>query len=52
MAKKENKKTLIDLINQIDQKKQELKQLKKDYNAAFNEVTNSWRKEIKSLPLF
>ena len=49
MAKKENKKTLIDLINQIDQKKQELKQLKKDYNAAFNEVTNSWRKEIKSL---
>ena len=31
MAKKENKKTLIDLINQIDQKKQELKQLKKDY---------------------
>lgn len=49
MAKKENKKTLIDLINQIDQKKQELKQLKKDYNAAFNEVTNSWIKEIKSL---
>ena len=49
MAKKENKKTLIDLINQIDQKKQELKQLKKDYKTAFNEVTNSWRKEIKSL---
>ena len=46
---KDKKIILLNLLNQIDQKKQELKQLKKDYNAAFNEVTNFWRKEIKSL---
>lgn len=49
MNKDKHKIFLLNLLNQINQKNQELKQLKKDYKTAFNEVTNSWRKEIKSL---
>ena len=45
----ETKEKLADLLKQIDQKKKELKKLKKEYETAFDAVAASWREETKAL---
>lgn len=45
----ETKEKLADLLKQIEQKKKELKQLKKEYETAFDAVAASWREETKAL---
>lgn len=43
------KKHLIELLNRIDNTKKELKQLNKEYKAAFADVCKSWLEQTKSL---
>ena len=43
------KEKLVNLLKQIDQKKKELKQLKKEYETAFDAVAASWREETKAM---
>ena len=43
------KKHLIELLNRIDNTKKELKQLNKEYKAAFADVCKSWVEQTKSL---
>ena len=45
----ETKEKLADLLKQIEQKKKELKELKKEYETAFDAVAASWRKETKAM---
>lgn len=45
----ETKEKLLDLLKQIEQKKKELKQLKKEYETAFDAVAASWREETKAM---
>jgi len=42
MVKREK---VVNLIEKIDKKKKELKQLKKDLQKAFNDISNMWREE-------
>lgn len=43
------KEKLADLLKQIEQKKKELKQLKKEYETAFDAVAAKWREETKAM---
>ena len=45
----ETKEKLADLLKQIEQKKKELKQLKKEYETAFDAVAASWREKTKAM---
>lgn len=40
-----NKNKVVRLIEKIDKKKIELRQLKKDLQKAFDEISNMWKKE-------
>lgn len=42
MVKKEN---VVNLIEKIDKKKKELKQLKRDLQKEFNDISNMWKEE-------
>lgn len=42
------KQNLVNLLSKIDQKQKELKQLKKEYNAAFSALSESWKKQVSS----
>ena len=42
MVKKEK---VVNLIEKIDKKKKELKQLKRDLQKAFNDISNMWKEE-------
>ena len=42
MVKKEN---FVNLIEKIDKKKKELKQLKRDLQKEFNDISNMWKEE-------
>ena len=43
------KKHLIELLNRINNTKKELKQLNKEYKAAFADVCKSWVEQTRSL---
>ena len=45
----ETKEKLADLLKQIEQKKKELKQLKKEYETAFDAVAAKWREDTKAM---
>ena len=45
----ETKEKLADLLKQIEQKKKELKQLKKEYETTFDAVAAEWREETKAM---
>ena len=45
----ETKEKLADLLMQIEQKKKELKQLKKEYETTFDAVAAEWREETKAM---
>ena len=44
-----DKQHLIELLNKIDNTKKELKQLNKEYKAAFADICKSWMEQTKSL---
>ena len=45
----ETKEKLANLLKQIEQKKKELKQLKKEYETTFDAVAAEWREETKAM---
>lgn len=45
----ETKEKLANLLKQIEQKKMELKHLKKKYETAFETVAASWREKTKAM---
>ena len=45
----ETKEKLANLLKKIEQKKKELKQLKKEYETAFDAVAAKWREETKAM---
>jgi len=42
------KQNLVNLLSKIDQKQKELKQLKKEYKAAFSAISKSWKEQVSS----
>ena len=42
------KQNLVNLQSKIDQKKKELKQLKKEYETAFSAIRKSWKEQVSS----
>lgn len=48
-TKSVDKQKVVDLLGKINQKKKELKQLKKDYKKAFNAIAFSWKEEVNTL---
>ena len=42
------KQNLVNLQSKIDQKKKELKQLKKEYETAFSAISKSWKEQVSS----
>ena len=42
------KQNMVNLLSKIDQKQNELKQLKKEYKTAFSAISKSWKEQVSS----